>query len=258
MAARAKKDEDYQELIRKVTAGVNFEKLEESDPHRVHKDRWQDLRILATVAGNLVYADNCLVLPKPERPNLITQSHPSHLNFESIYATQRKFWWWPEMKAEIKEEWQQCPECTRCKKSKMTTPPLFPIETMSFNIGELWSVDLFEFKGKYYILGIDKACQYIFIDEIRNKKTATVTRSLENFALMLGLPTLLKSNGGPCSKSKPFQEFTNKYGIEHVMTSTYHHQSNGQAERAIQEAEKMMEKMDKYHLYHVAFMFNKT
>ena len=96
------------------------------------------------------------------------------------------------------------------------------------------------------------------IEEIRNKKTATVTRSLEKFALMLGLLTLLKSDRGPCFKSKPFQEFTSKYGIEHMMTSASHHQSNGQAERAIQEAKKMMEKMGKYHPYHVAFMLNKT
>ena len=35
MTGRAKKDEDYIELIRKVTTGVNFENLEENDPHRV-------------------------------------------------------------------------------------------------------------------------------------------------------------------------------------------------------------------------------
>ena len=54
MADRAKKDDDYQELIRKVTGGVNFENLEEDDPHKVYKDKWQDLRILTTIAGNLV------------------------------------------------------------------------------------------------------------------------------------------------------------------------------------------------------------
>ena len=77
---------------------------------------------------------------------------------------------------------------------------------MIFEVREMWSINLFEFRGKDYVLGIDKASQYIFINEIRNKKTSTVTRSLEKFALMLGLPTLLKSDGGPCFKSKPFQE----------------------------------------------------
>ena len=66
------------------------------------------------------------------------------------------------------------------------------------------------------------------------------------------------SDGGPCFKSRPFQEFVEKYGIHHVMSSPYHHQSNGQAERAIQEAKKMMEKLGKFHPYHVAFTLNKT
>ena len=162
------------------------------------------------------------------------------------------------MRDAIKKEWEKCPQCAKCKKSKTTTPPLYPIDAMSFEIGELWSVDLFEFQKKDYLLAIDKASQFIMIEQIRNKKTPTVTKALEKFALLLGLPTLLKSDGGPCFKSRPFQEFVEKYGIHHVMSSPYHHQSNGQAERAIQEAKKMMEKLGKFHPYHVAFTLNKT
>ena len=81
---------------------------------------------------------------------------------------------------------------------------------MTFEIGELWSTDLFSFKGKNYVLGIDKASQFIMIDELSNQKTQTVTKSLEKFALMFGLPTILKSDGGPCFKSKPFKDFTDK------------------------------------------------
>ena len=39
MAQRAQKDEDYKELIRKVTEGVNFDNLED-DPHRIYKEKW--------------------------------------------------------------------------------------------------------------------------------------------------------------------------------------------------------------------------
>ena len=129
---------------------------------------------------------------------------------------------------------------------------------MAFEIGDLWMVDLFKFRGKDYAFGINKASRYIFIDEIKNKKMGTFTRSLETFALLLGLPTMLKSDGGPCFKSRPFDEFTEKYGIHHVLMSAYHPASNGRAERAIQEAKKMMEKMTNYDPYHVAFMLNKT
>ena len=98
-----------------------------------------------------------MVPPESERPKLITQSHQSQLNFESIYATQRKFWWWPDLKKQIKEEWQRGPECACCKKCKTKTPPLYPVEAMAFKIGELWGVDLFKFRGNDFVLEIDKA-----------------------------------------------------------------------------------------------------
>ena len=116
------------------------------------------------------------------------------------------------MREAIKQEWQKCPQCTKCKKSKTTTPPLYPIDAMSFEIGELWSVDLFKFQKKDYLLGIDKASQYIMIEEIKNKKTATVTKCLEKFALMLGLPTLLKSDGGPVLKVALFRSLQRSTG----------------------------------------------
>ena len=67
-------------------------------------------------------------------------------------------------------------------------------------IGEYWITDLFEFRGRDFVLGIDKASQYMFVEELKNKKTETVTKALEKFALTLGLPTVLKSDGGPCFK----------------------------------------------------------
>ena len=135
---------------------------------------------------------------------------------------------------------------------------MYPIDMMAYEIGEYWSPDLFEFRGRDFVLGIDKASQFMFIEELENKKTDTVTKALEKFALMIGLPTVLKSNFGPCFKSKPFSNFMEKYNIHHITTSPYHHQSNGQAERGIQEANKMMEKLQQFNPYHIAHTLNKT
>ena len=68
---------------------------------------------------------------------------------------------------------------------------------------------------------------------------------------------VLKSDGGPCFKSKPFSHFIDKNQISHKMTSPYHHESNGQAERGIQEAKKMMERLQQFNPYHIAHTLNK-
>ena len=84
-----------------------------------------------------------------------------------------------------------------------------------------------------------------------------MTKALEKFALMPGLPMVLKSYGEPCFKSKPIAHFVDKYQISHIMTSPYHHESNGQAERGIQEAKKMMERLQQFNPYHIAHTLNK-
>ena len=169
MVARATEDEDYQELIKKIERGVDFDKLGKEDPHRKYAEKWSNLRILKTTGGNLVNMDNLLVPPESERPDLIARSHQSHMNFETIYATQRKHWWWPELKKEIREEWEKCEDCLRCKKSKTQAPPLYPLDAIAYEIGEYSSTDLFEFRGRDFVLGIDKASQLMFIEELKNK-----------------------------------------------------------------------------------------
>ena len=57
----------------------------------------------------------------------------------------KKFWWSPDLRKDIEEEWKQCKKCAHCKKSKIQSPPLFPVDLMAFDVGELWSLDLFEF-----------------------------------------------------------------------------------------------------------------
>ena len=49
-----------------------------------------------------------------------------------------------------------------------------------------------------------------------------------------------------------------KYNIEHVTTSTYNTPSNGQAERAIQEVKKILEKNQDFCPMQVAFTLNST
>ena len=84
----------------------------------------------------------------------------------------------------------------KCKKSK-NRDLLYPLDMMACKIGEYRSTDLFEFKGRDFVLRINTVSKYIFIDEIRSRKTNTIIKLLEKFTLMLGLLTVLKSNGRP-------------------------------------------------------------
>ena len=96
------------------------------------------------------------------------------------------------------------------------------------------------------------------LKKVPNQKTKTITKVLQELTLTFGLLSMLISDRGPCFKSRPFQEFTEKYNIIHVLTSAYHAPSNGQAERAIQEVKRMLEKNKDFCPMEVVFTLNST
>ena len=59
------------------------------------------------------------------------------------------------MRKDIEEQWKNCPQCQKCKKSKTRSPPVIPVDLMTFTVGEMLSVDLFELHRKHYIMGVD-------------------------------------------------------------------------------------------------------
>lgn len=63
-------------------------------------------------------------------------------------------------------------------------------------------------------------------------------------ACQMGLLSCLKTDGGPAYIYDNFQKFCDKFGIIHNFPSAYNHQSNGQAERGIQELKKQIRRND--------------
>ena len=55
---------------------------------------------------------------------------------------------------------------------------------------------------------------------------------------MHGVPETVVSDNGPQYSSLEFAEFTKEYGFNHVTSSPYFPQSNGQAERTVQTVKK--------------------
>ena len=84
-----------------------------------------------------MYVNNLLVPSRRKRQRLINISHQAHLRLKTTFNHNEQFWLRPEKKADIKKEWETCEECAHCKKSKMQSPSLFPVDLMSFDVGEL-------------------------------------------------------------------------------------------------------------------------
>ena len=229
MAGRARDDPEYQKLISSISKGVDLETVSDQCLQE-YKEAWKDLKLVSTEAGDLVYLNNLLLPPKGERQKLIESCHQAHMSLSTTVNNQRKIWWWPSMKKDIEEQWKNCPQCMKCKMSKTRSPPVTPVDLMTFTVGEMLSMDLFELNKRHYLMGVDKVSQFMLCRQIPNQKTSTISKVLEEWSLTLGLSTVIKSDGGPCFKSALFSKFCQEFGITHILTSPYNPSSNGQAE----------------------------
>ena len=63
-----------------------------------------------------------------------------------------------------------------------------------------------------------------------------------NILNIFGTPRTIISDGGSHFANKVFDKLMGRYGIKHIMSSTYHPQTNGQAEISNREIKKNFEK----------------
>lgn len=76
--------------------------------------------------------------------------------------------------------------------------------------------------------------------ELRQATAATVISACTEIFATHGLPVRICSDNGPPFSSKAFKDVLASLQIQQVFSSPYHPRSNGMAERAVQEAKKLL------------------
>lgn len=104
------------------------------------------------------------------------------------------------------------------------------------------AIDLFEIQKRQYLVTVDYYSNFIEVDYLAVTSTKQIVTKLKSHFSRYGTPRQLMSDQGPQFKSQEFKQFMTEWGINHVMSSPYHHQSNGKAEAAVKIIKTMMKK----------------
>lgn len=78
--------------------------------------------------------------------------------------------------------------------------------------------DLFEFKGKQYVLLVDFYSKLIEVDGLRDTRSRTAIETLKAQFSRHGIPATVRNDNGPQYSSEEFKDFCKNYSIVH---STY-------------------------------------
>ncbi|XP_049267716.1 uncharacterized protein K02A2.6-like [Rhipicephalus sanguineus] len=190
--------------------------------------------------NGMVLRSNRLVIPPKMRGDILSCLHAAHAGGEKMKARARFCLFWPGMNSDIEETARRCQLCQR-HKPRNARLPLHSHETPSLP-WEVVGADLCYHNGNEYLVVVDS---YSFFFEIRAVQSSSASKVISAFTDVFathGFPSRLITDNGPPFSSQQFQDFISKIGTNHVRSSPYHPRSNGMAERAVQEAKKLLQK----------------
>ena len=197
---------------------------------------WQ-IRANLTVNDNLLLFSSRIVVPVAMRTETLRKIHQGHQGFQKCRSRVTTSVWWPGITKSLESFIKACPECQQTIPSQreplLSTPlPNHPWEKVA--------MDLFDLKGKTYILLVDYYSRFVEVQQLQSMTTSSVISFLKPIFARYGIPATLISDNGPQFASVEMKQFSETYGFSHVTTSLYYPQANGQAERTVRTIKNLL------------------
>ncbi|KAG7309482.1 hypothetical protein JYU34_005450 [Plutella xylostella] len=179
------------------------------------------------------------VVPRGFRWQLLQKNHDElgHFGVDKTLDKIKSLYWFPKMNKFVKKYVQSCLECSYHKlptghKEGMLHPiPKIEEPFHTIHMDHLGPFVKSKSKNMYILVIIDAYTKYINLYAVKNTKTKTTLKILNQYFSLFGIPTRLISDRGTSFTSKNFKDFVSKLGIRHVLNAVATPRANGQVER---------------------------
>jgi len=178
-------------------------------------------------------------ISKPKRRELIIQTHRllCHAGAEKVYHYLKDKVDMEEEHKMVKEVVSECVECQQTKTYTAKTKE----DTIKINASELFEKVYIDICGpwketirkeKYILAMIDHWSKYIILTAIKRQDEQSVAETiLKKWILKFGAPKEIHADCGKNFESQRIKELMEKFGIQLIFSSPYHHNTNGMVER---------------------------
>ena len=135
--------------------------------------------------------------------------------------------------------------CSTClhNQRKQSGEPMMPSDVSQY-LFEIVGTYLFHWNGQDFVLVVDYYSRYWEIQKLYKTGAATTIKKIKNEVSRLGTPEIIKRNNGPqYNCSREFKRFAKDWGFQHIPSSPEYPRSNGLAEKTVQTAKNIPEKV---------------
>lgn len=174
------------------------------------------------------------------RADLVQKFHAAlgHTATENLYHHLKQRFWWPHMKADIKDWLRTCQQCQLAAPADRHThhAPMKPLDVPT--IFSRWHLDFIgelppTTKGNRWILvAVDYTSCWTIARALPNATAATIADFIyDEIVMPFGCPDEIITDRGTNFNSKVLAHYLGRLHANHHLTSAYHPRTNGKAER---------------------------
>ena len=223
-------DDDYLAILAAVRNDAAVEKLPASHPAKELKSIWPEIANISTPKGDVLSYNERLIPPRASRASALAQLHSTHQGLVKTRLAAQSSYFWPGISNDVKTTVEGCQICQKFKPSQPAEKLNSVIQEVSEPM-ELVSVDIYELKGKNYLVLADAYSGFVAVEELRRITSSEVIKAIEKFCRIPGYPTRIRSDNGRQFVSQECKEFYLSRGIVHETSSPEFQSSNGHPER---------------------------
>ena len=184
-----------------------------------------------------------IVIPSSMRQEFLDKIHDGHQGITKCRERAASSVWWPGINDAIKTRISTCQHCQSrpSQKSELLIPSELP-ERPFQKVG----ADLFQKDGKHYLAVIHYFSRYLDIAHLPSTSSTTVITRMKNIFAQHGIPEAIFTDNGSQLVSKEYIHFSEQWGFKISTSSPYFAQSNGEVERGVQIAKRILEQEDPF------------
>ena len=202
--------------------------------------QWSKERSEYSIQDGIVYRGLRVVVPSFFRREILTLLHENHPGILKMIRLARQYFWWPSIDADVNRHVQRCTICQMNARKRIKANLASWPEAKDF--WERVHVDVAYFLHHKFLVLVDAATKWVDVHLLTSNSSSAAVSALRRSFKYVGLPCILVSDNGTNFVSAEFEGFLRDNFVEHICSPPGHHQSNGQAERVIQELKFFLRK----------------
>ena len=184
-----------------------------------------------SVADDLIFRGQTLLIPKSLRQQMIESVHTGHMGTQKCLQRAKDVMFWPGMAKQICDYVLSCSICLSNRNSNQKEP--LTLHEIPSRPWQKLGSDLFSLEGKDYLVTVDYYSRYFEVDALPDTRSSTVIRKLKAHFARHGIPDVLHSDNAMQYASGLFQDFAKEWGFTHSTSSPLRPCSNGLAEKTV-------------------------